>query len=219
MTEALLALVVDLSIAGVIFLIWYFYKDSKAPKTEGKTKTAEAPTTPAPEKEFPWGLIIGGIILIIAIIAIASVVSNLDSQPAPKKTTKTEEIVTVRVYANGYTCAVTPFFEKGQTIVITATGNILDSTNQNRIGPEGYQSDPINIQGYKKCMSNIRYRALIGYFEGDSGHCFHIGTSMSIEAERSGIQTICFTTNKVNELRNNYENDSGYYTVTIRVVD
>jgi threonine/homoserine/homoserine lactone efflux protein len=76
MTEALLALIVDLSIAGAIFLIWFLYKRSKTPEPEEKTKTTETPTTPAPEKEFPVGAIIGVIAVFIVITAIVLLASN-----------------------------------------------------------------------------------------------------------------------------------------------
>ena len=148
--------------SGAIYFFFYREKPEKPPTPESPA-SAETPGQKT-ETKFPAALktaialiIIGAIIWFVVIPVVIPFISNLGD--SSRKTASTENIVTARVYANGYTCAVTPFFKKGQTIVITVTGNILDSTNQNRIGPEGYQSDPINIQGYKKCMSNIKYRA------------------------------------------------------------
>ena len=183
--------------------------------------------TPYPEKELPVGTVIGIIALIILIIAIASVVSNLDNQPAPKKTASAEKVVTVKVYANGYTCAITPFFEKGQTIVITANGKITASTNTRNplygyVGPTGWQTDP-KLPGRKLDLDpSVPFLALLGYFTDESGKSattvFYIGREKTIITERAGTEKICFIPNKLSKA-NTPKDNSGYFTVTIRIVD
>jgi arginine exporter protein ArgO len=236
MTEALLALVVDLSIAGVIFLIWYFYKESKTPTTEEKTKTAEAPTTQAPEKQFPAGTVIGIIVLIIVIIAIASVVNNRSDSSGndPAKIAKTVTLcatiqnpdgsVTHTASADKIT-EVLNRYSKGQRITFTATGTATSTTYTRDgaykyVGPTGWPYEPGFLQGRKKILQTAPFMSLVGKLE--NGEWFYIGNGKTITAKTSG-EKISFVSNDalIDEHGKKHpewmQDNCGHYTVTIKI--